>query len=214
MFNTPTQRLIITSALLLVILAVGYALFVRKADAPSGSTVTMATSTNATSTNSSSDQPVLQTPHYKKPIAFASNISADTRLQLNNELRVVQVSLDKNVLDMKAWVDLGALHKMGGDYIGAATAWQFVLSVLPNNINAAFNLGDLYMSYLRDNAKAESYFLQVTKLQPSNVNAYANLFTLYHYTLKDDAKAAAILEQGLKANPNNNYLLGLKEDLQ
>lgn len=215
MLTTSTQRFLATSAVLLVVLVGGYFLFVDKAVAPApGDGGPTATSTNATSTGmSGSNQPVLQTPNYKKPITFSAAVSAETRTQLNAELKVVQTSLDKNALDMKAWVDLGALRKMGGDYQGAREAWEFVLSVLPNNVSAAFNLGDLYMSYLKDSAKAETYFNQVIKLQPTNVNAYANLYTMYHYTLKNDTKAAAILEQGLAANPGNNYLLGLQSEL-
>jgi tetratricopeptide (TPR) repeat protein len=115
---------------------------------------------------------------------------------------------------MGAWINLGTIHKQGGDYAAAAVYWEYVASAYSGTGTPFYSLGDLYQNFLHDNAKAEANYLDAIKIQPNNINAYASLYTMYHFTLHDDTKAAAILTQGLKANPGNNYLLGLQAELQ
>ena len=211
---TALQKFIITIVVLLVLGAGAY-FWASRAQAPStspGQTATTTTDATSTQTGSSSPDLVLVTPDYQKPIAFSASVSSDIRTQLNARLAQIQADLTQNPLDIKAWINLGAVHKMGGDFAAAEQYWQYVLTITPNT-TALYNLGDLYQNFLKDYTKAEAYFMKVIEQQPTNVNAYANLFTLYHYTLKDDTKAADILKEGLTANPGNNYLLGLQADL-
>ena len=175
--------------------------------------VTTATSTPGVATTTStvpSQNISVDTPDFAKPITFDSSISADTRTQLTSSLKMVQKKLTTNPLDMAAWINLGTLYKQGGDYQGAVAAWSFVAQALPTNVTAHFNLGDLYLNFLKDYPKAEKSFIIVTEQNPRIVDAYVNLFYLYHDFTKNDAKAASILAQGLKANPGNPILLDLE----
>lgn len=214
---TATQKFIATIAVLFV-LGLGAYMWVNRAQAPTTTGgQTTATTTNATSTTPDTNtdgKATLQTPDYKKPIVFSATVSADTRTQLNAELKTVQTNLEKNLLDIKSWVDLGTLHKMGGDYANAALYWEFVTSIYSGKSAPYYSLGDLYSTYLINYPKAEADYKLAIKADDQNVNAYAGLYTMYHYSLHDDTKAAAILVDGLKANPQNNYLLGLQKELK
>lgn len=212
---TALQKLGLTIGVLAIVGVGVYMVFYRGAAGP-GSGPQAATSTPngaATSTNPSAGL-TLSTPDYKKPIAFSAGTSVDIRAQLNASLKLVQAQLDKNPLDIKAWVDLGTLHKMGGDYRLAAEYWEYLTSSYSGTGTPYYSLGDLYQNFIKDYAKAEANYLLAVKVQPANVDAYASLYTMYHHTLGDDIKAAAILEQGLKANPGNNYLLSLQAELR
>lgn len=208
---TPVQKLTAMVAALVVIIGGLYYYSTHP------QTASPSTSTTATTTPSATSTPganlTLVTPDYHKPIAFSADISPDIRSQLNMELAVVQSDLTKNPLNIKDWVDLGTLHKMGGDYTNAALYWEYIASSYSGTGVPYLSLGNLYEDYLHDLTKAEGYYKDAIKVDAHNVNAYADLYTMYHYTLHNDAKASAILQQGLSANPGNNYLLGLKSEL-
>jgi len=219
---TPTKTLLVTVAAIAIVGVGAYVLLHPSAPTNPGSTAsstgqTTATSTTSTSTTATSTNPgtglTLAQPDYKKPIAFAANITPDIRTQLNAQLAKVQADVAKNPLSIHDWVVLGNLHKIGGDYKNAALYWEYVTSIYAGTGAPYLSLGDLYQNFLPNLTKAEANYLMAIKVDSHNVNAYADLFTLYHYQLKNDTKAAAILTQGLTANPSNNYLLGLQSDL-
>lgn len=217
---TAIQKFIVTIIVLAAVGGGAYYLTVRPAatapgqqatSTPSGTTAT--TSTSGAS-NSGGATPTLVTPDYKKPIAFSVDIAPDIRTQLNAELKTVQGQIAENPLNPGPWINLGTLHKQGGDYANAELYWLYVTTAYRGKLVPYYSLGDLYENFLHDYAKAEVNYKAAIKTDPQNVNAYASLYTMYHYTLKDDTKAAAILADGLKANPGNNYLLGLQKELQ
>jgi len=211
---TPTQRLITTLVILLAIVAGLYYYSTRPHGSIPSPISTSSPSASATATSTPNAGIKLETPDYNKPIVFSADISADIRAQLNAELATVQADLAKNPLSVKDWVNLGTLHKMGGDYSNAALYWEYLASSYSGTGVPYYSLGDLYQNFLHDYTKAEADYKLAIQTDPTNVNAYASLYTLYHYTLHDDTKAAAILTAGLAANPGNNYLLGLQQELQ
>jgi tetratricopeptide (TPR) repeat protein len=214
---TPIQKFSATVLVLVVLAGGAYFFFVRSVVAPATSpTATSTPSTDATFTPTSGTNtaPTLVTPDYKKPIAFSSSISPEIRTELNASLATAQALLDKNRLDLKAWLNLGTLHKIGGDYKAAEEVWKFVTDIVPKNVAAYSNLGDLYQNFLKDYPKAETNYLKTIELEPTNINAYSSLYTLYRFMIKDTPKAAAILQKGLKANPGDAYLLSLQADLK
>lgn len=217
---TALQKFFLTISVLLV-LGVGAYFWANRAQAPvapgSETATTTEQSTGATSTPNSLQGGTgvkLVTPDYRKPITFSADIAADIRVQLNEQLKIVQAQLDDDPLDIKSWVALGTLYKIGGDYAAAAKYWGFLADSFTGDVVPYYSLGDLYENFLHNTSKAEYYYTKAIEAVPNNVNAYASLYTMYHYTLHDDTKAAAILQQGLAANPSNNYLLGLQGELQ
>jgi tetratricopeptide (TPR) repeat protein len=220
LFMTTPQRILIGAVVVIVVVAGIWYLAQRSgAPAPGGdqqatTTGSASTSTPAGSAGTSTSQLTLITPDYKKPIAYSAGISSDIRAQLNGQLKIVQAELAKNPLDVKAWIDLGALHKIGGDYAAAAEYWEYLASSYTGNSVPYYSMGDLYENFLHNYVKAEADYKLAIKADPKNVNAYASLATMYRAELKDTAKAAATLAQGLAANPGNNYLLSLQADLK
>lgn len=211
----PLQKFILTTVVLLACGAGMYYFFSRgpSAAAPAGTVTPVIAGATSTPGSQGSAKVTLVTPDYKKPIAFSSSLSAEIRSQLNAELKTVQAELDKNVLDVKAWVSLGSIHKIGGDYAAAAEYWEYIAGAYSGTGAPYYSLGDLYENFLRDYSKAEANYNLAIKVDKKNINAYASLYTMYHYTLHNDTKAAAILDAGLAANPGNNYLLSLKAEL-
>ncbi len=179
----------------------------------SGETSMIETGDATTTSPTTSQQLTVNTPSRTEPIVFDSSVPADIRAQLTTSLKATQKQLQANQLNMSAWVNLGTIYKQGGDYRHAEAAWGFVADALPGDSTSHFNLGDLYMNFLKDYPRAEKNFLVVVKTNPQVVDAYVNLFYLYHDFMKNDTKAKTMLEQGLAANPGNPALLALQTKL-
>ena len=213
---TPAQALIITVAALILLIGGGYYLFHR--GTPSvPDTAGQATSTPS-DTASDSGSASIDLAHPKVgPIAFDASLglTPEIRQELTAQLKEAQSAIAANPLNLHAWLGLGGVYKVGGDYADAAAAWEYILSVTPKDVSANYNLGDLYQNYLKDYPKAEAHYLTVIERKPNDVETYANLYTMYRYQYKTDTSAAAdILAKGLAANPGNNRLLSLQQDLQ
>ncbi len=168
----------------------------------------MATSTSATSTAQNTggytitQVPIPQAPDFKAQLQFASDVSVDIRMQLQKEDAIVVATLTKTPGDLNAWVNLGTLHKMAGDYQGAATIWSYVASLYPQSPAAYDNLGDLYQNFLKNYAKAESNFLAAIQQKPDDTNPYRALYEMYTSVYKVGSSAAEdILKKGIAANP-------------
>lgn len=174
---------------------------------PDGSTITLPPGATV------SEQDVTP-PNYKTPIAFSSDVDASAQTSLNVQFAAAVATLDKTPNNFNAWMSIGVLRKIGGDYSGAAEDWEYVAAALPNNYIAFYDLGDLYVNTLKEYPKAETDFKQAIALKPDYIDAYRSLYTLYHYVYKNDASASAILDEGLKNNPGNSDLLALQAQLQ
>jgi len=208
----PRTTLIATVAIIIII-ALGLFFYVRSTPAPSG-TGTTATSTNATSTTDEATSTAaftLAQPDYTKPIAFDASmgLSSDIQAELNQELATAQAQIKANPLNMGAWVNLGTIHKQGGDYANAALYWEYVTSVYEGPDSPFYSLGDLYQNFLHNNTKAEADYLEAIKINPQNVNAYASLASLYQ-SEGESSQASSTIAAGLKANPGNTYLESLQ----
>lgn len=222
MQGKPIYTLLATIAAIIVIGGAFYFTRPHAALAPTGDTVTTTPSDTATSTVSGSGNnggvaKVSLAQPSMGPIQFDSSLNLDiaVQTQLLSQLSALKTEIGKNPLELRAWINLGAVYKLGGDYKDAEIAWNYVLSVTPKDVTANYNLGDLYQNYLKDYPKAEQSYLTVIERKPDDVETYVNLYTMYRYQWpKSDAKAAAIISQGLKANPGNERLLSLQQELQ
>lgn len=150
-------------------------------------------------------------PGYHREISYPDKIKEADRVALGEAFGKTLATIDKDKHDKSAWMDLGALYNIIGDYQGARLSWEYAAILDPNSFVPLYNLGTLYLSDLKDYALSEKYFRQALVLDPSQIGVYQSLYDLYRYGLLDDTRAKAILEEGIEANPfaspNLKYLL-------
>jgi tetratricopeptide (TPR) repeat protein len=144
-------------------------------------------------------------PAFKGAISCPSDMAPEVCTNIQTRDATIVARLQKSSTDFAAWVDLGTLRKIAGDYPGAIAAWNYVVALYPSNATAYYNLGDLYQNSLKDYAKAEVNYLLAIKYAPSDPGSYENLFTIYTTTsYKAGTTAAAdILKKGIVANPKS-----------
>jgi len=100
------------------------------------------------------------------------------------------------------WSDLGMYRKAAGDYKGAEEIWTYLITASPRGTDAYINLGDLYMYYLHNNAKAELMFLKAVEVSPRVVEAYRRIVDFYVTALQDKTKAKNFLEASIAKYPD------------
>ncbi|MBM3272151.1 hypothetical protein FJY94_02615 [Candidatus Kaiserbacteria bacterium] len=144
-------------------------------------------------------QTVTQVPSFKTPVTCT--LDTDLCAAISSKVAAAVAALEFNDEDPGAWVNLGTLRKMAGDYRGAAEAWEFVSKLYPTNPTSFSNLGDLYKNYLRDNTKAETNYLTSIKNYPQNIDAYRALAELYASGFRGGSAAEDILKKGIQAAP-------------
>jgi tetratricopeptide (TPR) repeat protein len=155
------------------------------------------------------DEPVLKEPDYTKPLVISQPLDANVQAALKAQFESVKSTLAKDNKNFDAWIRLGTLRKIAGDYQGAAEVWEYTLQLYPNNVVSYNNLADLYMNFIKNYPKAEADFKAAIALSPKTVDFYRSLFYLYRDIYKDPAKAEAIREQGLKNVPDSAELQSL-----
>jgi tetratricopeptide (TPR) repeat protein len=148
--------------------------------------------------------PVVAIPDLNRTVNFEN---ADEKIRV--KIMEISSALKKNSSDIASWIDLGSWRKAIGDYDGARLAWEYVTKVRPTDSVANGNLGDLYAYYLKDNQKAETYFLQALKNEPSSIFLYFKIAEFYRDVVKDTQKAKDIVEQGIAKNPTSQELKDL-----
>ena len=160
-------------------------------------------------------KPGLISPDFTKPMPYSASISPEVKAAIESQYTDLQVAITKNKEDFNAWIQLGVLHKIAGDYPGAADMWTYTSKEWPGADVSFNNLGDLYQNFLKNYPKAEANYKTALSMHPKNIAYYKSLFTLYHYQYKTNTSAASdIVAQGLKVNPNNPDLLLLQTQLQ
>ena len=154
-------------------------------------------------------------PNFNQPLVFSTSMSPEAKKASQDQFAILTATLAKDPTDLSAWLSLGALHKISGNYNAAQRIWEFVAATNPKDYVAFNNLGDLHMNFLKNYPKAEQNFRTVIALSPSYIDSYRNLYTLYRYLYKTNTSAAAdILTEGLKNNPDNPDLLQLQIELR
>ena len=213
----PYRLAALIVALIVIVAAIFF--FARKGGAGAGGMATSTTGSTSTAvTIPTPNNPVVKgsgytvellddknlplAPNYKTSIVYSKDIAPEVRTQLDKNLATLVGRIDKDKYDLRSWIDLGTLHKMGGDYKAAATIWTYVTKLAPKNGIAFNNLADLYQNFLKEYPKAEANWLVAIKIDSSDTNPYRALFDLYNDLEKKPAAAEAILKQGIKANPN------------
>jgi tetratricopeptide (TPR) repeat protein len=183
---------------------------------PSGSQPATTTVSGVSGTGSYTVEPVeAKIPSLDRPITITADLSDEVKTKLTDILEKNVELLRKEPTRVDLWLQLGVNRKIAGDFEGAIEAWEYVAQVAPTAQSAVAhgNLGDLYMYFIKDYAKAVTRFNQAIALNPNMIDYYRSLFYLYKDIYKDPAKAQAILTQGLAANPGNKDLLGYQAEL-
>lgn len=165
----------------------GWLLFAPKnAQAPSSSTASttvtdlgngvVVQTTGSTTIKEIDGQPAVSAPTVK-PIAFSANTSADLKTALTAQYDILapQLRAAPNRIDL--WLQLGVLYKIANDYPDAVVAWGYVAKngTPPNNTTAYGDLGDLYLNFTHEYAKAEASYKAALALDPKNTDFAAGL---------------------------------------
>lgn len=153
-------------------------------------------------------------PDLSKPIEIKAELSEEIKKQALSEIKMLTETLKKDYNSFDAWIQLGLLRKLLGDYEGAREAWEFASFVRPESNIPFHNLGFLYWQYLKDFKKSEHNYLKAIGNEPKDIGAYEDLNNVYYFNLNDKNKAEEILIKGLKANPENMVLLAALRELR
>lgn len=146
------------------------------------------------------------------PISITADLSAEAKTILRQRIDSQYAILVDNPTRVDVWLLLGTNRKIGGDFKGAIEAWEYVAATAPREMvaTARGNLGDLYMYFLKDYAKAKTNLTAAIQANPAIIEPYRALFYLEKDINKNPAAARAVVELGLKNNPGNTDLLYLQ----
>ena len=146
------------------------------------------------------------------PITITADLSAEAKTILRQRIDSKYASFVDEPTRVDVWLLLGTNRKIGGDFKGAIEAWEYVATVAPQAMvaTARGNLGDLYMYFLKDYAKAKTNLTAAIQANPAIIEPYRALFYLEKDINKNPAAARAVVELGLKNNPGNADLLYLQ----
>jgi tetratricopeptide (TPR) repeat protein len=116
-------------------------------------------------------------PPALRAINFSAGTSADLKVALQTQYNTYVAQLKVTPTRIDSWLQLGVLYKIGGDYPGTIGAWTYVSEAgsSPNNYVAYGDLGDLYLNFTHEYAKAEASFKAALALQPTNADYTAGL---------------------------------------
>ncbi len=147
----------------------------------------------------------VKAPDFKRPLTFTGKFTDVEKAAIQANYNTIQAELTADPKSFNAWVFMGNINLIVGNYMLAKEYWDYASKVWPTNVATYNNLGDLYMSYLKDYPKAEAAFLKAIDNKGNDSNPYKNLFTLYSETSYKPTNTAAedILKRGIAAVPRS-----------
>lgn len=151
--------------------------------------------------------PLPAAPDYNAPVAYGPSVPPQVRAAVEADVVQKRTAIRNNPQDMQAWISLGALYHMGGDEKMAERIWLYTAKMAPNSPLSFYNLGDLYLDYLKDYPKAEASLRSAIALDRTNPAPYRSLFSLYtdYGYKKGTAAAEEVLLEGIAAVPKTFY---------
>ncbi len=168
----------------------GWLLFAPKtavAPAPSSSTASTTVTdlgngvqiqtTNGVTVTQINDQPSAPKPPAVAALTFAPGTSADLQTALQSQWQTYSQQIKVAPTRVDAWLNLGVIYKIAGQYQAAITAWTYVAhsGKGPSNYVAYGNLGDLYLNFTHEYAKAEVAYKAALALNPGYADYSAGL---------------------------------------
>jgi tetratricopeptide (TPR) repeat protein len=116
--------------------------------------------------------------------------------------------------DTDALIAMGNTKYDVGDFNAAATFYERVLAVQPQNTDAQTDLGNSYFQRQPpDFARAIEEYRKTLKIDPRHEKAWQNIAAAA-LQLGDKSTAREAIEGLSKVNPNNQYLEGLRSNLE
>jgi hypothetical protein len=185
---TPKHVFWITLAVVVVAALVGWFIIApRQATAPSGSSATSTPSTASTTdiggltvngqgavvTETTTSVPKPATP----ALSFSADLNTDAKQALQIQWDTLTTQLKSAPTHLDLWLELGTVYKIAGQYDAAIAAWTYITkAATPSTAYVAWgNLGDLYLNFTHDYAKAAVAYQQALKDQPKNPDYQAGL---------------------------------------
>lgn len=153
--------------------------------------------------NNTLDEALKQQKHNPKAYLIKSFVLKEQQ-DTTGYLRMLQMVIDQDPKEVKAYLELGYFYQQKMDPI-AASYYQNGLSVDPNNVELHYNLGKLYQD-MNKFEEAEQEYKTVIKLDGKHIPALNNLG--YMYLDENVAKyedAVKLFTQAIQANPNFVY---------
>lgn len=196
-------KIFIAVAAVVALLAGGIILFmVRNGKENGGGTpgpANSATSTAPAATSTANIPPQVSVPDLNKPVVITASLSEENQTFARSEIANLVAVLKKDSDAYNEWMSLALYRKMIGDYDGAREIWEYTAVIRPNEAVSFHNLGNLYATELRDNVKAESYFLKAIDRGTALGYVYYAAYEFYRYYKKDLPAAKKILDRGIAA---------------
>lgn len=110
------------------------------------------------------------------PLVFSAALPSDAKAALQTQYNTLSSQLKTMPTRVDLWLELGVVYKIAGDYNGAIVAWTYVAQGgATNNYVAYGDLGDLYLNFTHDYAKAAAAYTQALKGAPKNPDYQAGL---------------------------------------
>lgn len=142
-------------------------------------------------------------PSLVRSVEFKNTLAPEVKSIMVTRIDDNIKELKKDPLNVNEWIMLGVNRKSIGDYEGARDAWEYVKALVPSNIVAWNNLGDLYHFYLKDYVKSEENWKKTIALKPDYIQGYSGLVDLYKYSFKVKlSETPIILKAGIIKNPD------------
>jgi tetratricopeptide (TPR) repeat protein len=154
----------------------------------------------------------------RKPQDFDLQMSAATvfyKLKAFDKATLyLQRAIELKPKDTDALIAMGNTKYDAGDFIAAATFYERALAVQPQNTDAQTDLGNTYFQRQPpDFKRAIEEYRKTVKINPRHEKAWQNIAAAA-LQLGDKATAREAIEELAKVNPNNQYLEGLRSNLE
>ncbi len=160
------------------------------------------------------EEEVVDIPDLNRKIEFPENFPLEAQESIIKKINEVKVDLEEDPTSFNDWLQLGIYRKMIEDYEGTELVWEYAGYLEPEKFVVWGNLGDLNSLYIRDNLKAEKYYLEALKYGPSQDYLYFKIADFYSEFLENKEKAILIVEKGLENNPSSKSLKTLLNSLK
>ncbi len=132
---------------------------------------------------------------------------------MTRSMEYARKAIEINKKELKPYSRIYAIQMKGGNTAKAAEALAEYLKVVPDSAQVEFALGEHYLKYMKDNAKAKKSFYRVLDISRlSAVDDYYNENALFylgyiHYSENEYDKALSKFEEALSLNRNNDRVM-------
>ncbi len=147
-------------------------------------------------------------PSLKRPVKFGSMVVGEAQAKVNEKIELQRAVLingvDTDDQVKNAWLNLALFYTYARDFGAAIEVWEYLVRVLPRDVDAYNYLGNAYRNDLQDFPSAEKYYLDSLDINPNQPGIYSELFYMYSLQYKTDtASAENILNRAIKQFPND-----------